>query len=120
MQLFYLNACLVPNEYIFQITKGMKPHDKSHQHREDFHNPYLKKLLVQLFDKLYQNKEHIFHLPDSFLFEEHEMDEIIKTAFVCSEVQKVVSDIRERASISITKIKESEVEANESESSEIR
>lgn len=60
------------------------------------------------------------YLPDSFLFEEHEMDEIIKTAFACPEVQKVVSDIRERASLSITKSKESEVEADESECSEIR
>ena len=60
------------------------------------------------------------YLPDSFLFEEHEMDEIIKTAFSCLEVQKVISDIRERASISITKSTESEVEADESENTEIR
>ena len=54
------------------------------------------------------------------MFEEHEMDEIIQTAFACPEVQKIVSDIRERASLSITKSKESEVEADESELSEIR
>ena len=60
------------------------------------------------------------YLPDSFLFEEHEMDEIIKTAFACPEVQKVISDIRERASLSITKSAESEVVANESENTEIR
>ena len=60
------------------------------------------------------------YLPDSFLFEEHEMDEIIKTAFACSEVQKVISDIRERASLSVTKSAESEVEADESEDTKIR
>ncbi len=60
------------------------------------------------------------YLSDSFLFEEHEMDEIIKTAFSCSEVQKVISDIRGRASLSITKSAESEVVADESECGEIR
>ena len=60
------------------------------------------------------------YLPDSFLFEEHEMDEIIKTAFSCVEVQKVISDIKEQASLSITKTEESEAEAHESENDEIR
>lgn len=60
------------------------------------------------------------YLPESFLFEEHEMNEIIKVAFSLPEVQKVISDIKKRASLEISNRVESEGEDDESESNENR